>query len=132
MVSSVITGFRRQAEMKAQIMALRYRLIVLQRTQKTKRLIVSRADRCLWVWLSRLWSGWRSALIGTSLYIWWSRIPPKTAIRFVPWRRSGFFGERDNCSLLKADEVFSGDSRNPDVFHNFREKRLQASSDDRV
>jgi putative transposase len=28
-------------------------------------------DRCLWVWLSRLWSGWRSALI---------MVKPETAI----------------------------------------------------
>jgi putative transposase len=49
--------------MQAEIIALRHQLTVVQRTQKTKRLILRRADRCLWVWLSRLWSGWRSALL---------------------------------------------------------------------
>jgi hypothetical protein len=36
---------------------------VLQRTRKPKRLVLKPSDRFLWVWLSRLWSGWRSALI---------------------------------------------------------------------
>ena len=49
--------------MKAEIIALRHQLTVLQRTHKPRRLVLHRIDRCLWVWLSRLWSGWRSALI---------------------------------------------------------------------
>src|SRR5215475_9239779 len=63
LLRSLLTDFRNQAAMQAEIIALRHQLIVLQRTQKTKRLILGRADRCLWVWLSRLWSRWRSALI---------------------------------------------------------------------
>jgi len=59
---SLLTGFRNRAAMHAEIIALR-QLIVLQRTQKTKRLILGPSDRCLWVWLSRLWLRWRSALI---------------------------------------------------------------------
>jgi hypothetical protein len=51
---------------------------VLQRTQNTKRLVLRRADRCLWVWLSQLWSGWRSALV---------IVKPETAIA---WHRQGF------------------------------------------
>src|SRR5215471_6484216 len=47
----------------AEIIALRHQLIVLQRTQKANRLVLGRTDRCLCVWLSRLWSRWRSALI---------------------------------------------------------------------
>jgi len=35
-------------------------------------------DRCLWVWLSRLWSGWRSALI---------MVKPETVIG---WHHQGF------------------------------------------
>jgi hypothetical protein len=49
--------------MQAEIIALRHQLSVLQRTRQPKRLILKPSDRCLWVWLSRLWSGWRSALI---------------------------------------------------------------------
>src|SRR5262249_62281420 len=67
-----------QAVMQAEIIALRHQLIVLQRTQKTKRLILGWADRCLWVWLSRLWSRWRSALI---------IVKPETVIG---WHRQGF------------------------------------------
>src|SRR5437867_12312128 len=52
-----------QAVMQAEIIALRHQLIVLRRTEKTNRHVLGRADRCLWVWLSRLWSRWRSALI---------------------------------------------------------------------
>src|SRR5262249_17645269 len=50
---SLLTGFRNRAAMHAEIIALR-QLIVLQRTQKTKRLILGPCDRCLWVWLSHL------------------------------------------------------------------------------
>ena len=63
MLSSLLAGLRTQAAMQAEILALRHQLIVLQRTQKKTRLILRPADRWLWVWLSRLWSGWRSALI---------------------------------------------------------------------
>src|SRR5438552_17573582 len=56
-------SLRTQAAMKAEIIALRHQVLVLQRTLKTKRLMLSPADRWLWVCLSRIWSGWRSALI---------------------------------------------------------------------
>jgi len=49
--------------MQAEIIALRHQVIVLQWTQKTKRLDLHRADRWLWVWLSQLWSCCCSALI---------------------------------------------------------------------
>jgi putative transposase len=41
--------------------ALRHQLLVLQRSVGRSRL--SRWDRILWVWLSRLWMRWRSSLI---------------------------------------------------------------------
>jgi hypothetical protein len=37
--------------------------LVLQRSRRGHELRLSPADRGLWVWLSRLWGGWRSALI---------------------------------------------------------------------
>jgi hypothetical protein len=106
MLRSLLAGFRRQAVLQAEIIALRHQLIVLQRTQNTKRLLLHRTDRCLWVWLSRMWSGWRSALI---------IVKPETVevmnIKEVlsaprsPWQRayverdrfdpSGMFGSRD-------------------------------------
>src|SRR5215467_15578410 len=77
LLRSLLTGVHSQAVMRAEIIALRHQLIVLQRTQKTNRLVLGRTDRCLWVWLSRLWSRWRSALI----------VKPETV---VGWHRQGF------------------------------------------
>ena len=42
-------------------LALRHQLAVLQRSVPRSRL--SRCDRLLWVWLSRLWAGWRTTLV---------------------------------------------------------------------
>src|SRR5215510_1234684 len=78
MVSCLFRSFRTQAAIQAEIIALRHQLVVLQRTQQTKRLILHRVDRCLWVWLSQLWSGWRSALI---------IVKPETVLS---WHRKGF------------------------------------------
>ena len=64
--------------MQLEIIALRHQLTVLQRTQKLKRIRLSDIDRSLWVWLSRLWSGWRSVLI---------IVKPETVIG---WHRQGF------------------------------------------
>ena len=55
----VLTGFRQQARLQTEIIALRHQLTVLQRTPYPKRLLLNRTDRCFWVWLSRFWSGWR-------------------------------------------------------------------------
>jgi hypothetical protein len=62
-LNSLFMGFRSRAALLAEIIALRHQLTVLHRTQKPNRLILNRIDRCLWVWLSRIWSGWRSSLI---------------------------------------------------------------------
>jgi putative transposase len=71
-------SFQTQAAMKAEIIALRHQVLVLQRTKKTKRLMLNPADRWLWVCLSRIWSGWRSALI---------IVKPETV---VSWHRRAF------------------------------------------
>ena len=78
MFRSLLGGFRQQAALQAEIIALRHQLIVLQRTPYPKRLLLNRTDRWFWVWLSRLWSGWRSALI---------IVKPETVIG---WHRRGF------------------------------------------
>ena len=78
MIDSLLTQLRGQAAMQAEIIALRHQLTVLQRTQRPKRLILNCADRCLWVWLSRVWPGWRSALL---------IVKPETVIG---WHRQGF------------------------------------------
>src|SRR4029453_9634392 len=77
MINSLLIGLRGQAAMQAEIIALRHQLTVFQRTQKPKRML-NGIDRCLWVWLSRLWSGWRSALI---------MVKPETVIG---WHHQGF------------------------------------------
>jgi hypothetical protein len=77
LLNSLLMGLRSQAVMQAEIIALRHQLTVLQRNQP-KRLVLNRADRCLWVWLSRLWSGWHYSLI---------IVKPETVIG---WHRQGF------------------------------------------
>src|SRR5947207_15859999 len=59
MLSSLLAVLRTQAGLQAEILSLRHQLIVLQRTQKKKRLILRPTDRWLWVWLSRVWLDWR-------------------------------------------------------------------------
>src|SRR2546427_11205472 len=57
-------------------LALRHQLAVLQRSVRRPRL--SRWDRILWVWLSRVWVGWRSSL---------AIVQPATVLA---WHRQGF------------------------------------------
>jgi len=78
MLNSLLIGLRGQAARQAEIIALRHQLTVFQRTQKPKRIMLNGIDRCLWVLLSRLWSGWRSALI---------MVKPETVIG---WHHQGF------------------------------------------
>ena len=68
--------FRRQAELAAENLALRQQLAVLE--NKSKRPRLRKRDRIFWVWLSRLWAGWRSVLV---------IVQPDTVTR---WHRDGF------------------------------------------
>jgi hypothetical protein len=52
---------RTRATLQIEVLALRHQLNVLQRSVKRPRLTA--ADRFLWARLSRLWTGWRSALV---------------------------------------------------------------------
>jgi hypothetical protein len=54
--NSLLIGLRGQLAMQTEIIALRHQLTVLQGTHKPRRILLNRMDRCLWVWLSRLWS----------------------------------------------------------------------------
>ena len=78
LVSSARQAFQTRAALQAEILALRHQLLVLQRSSRVHRLRLSRADRFLWVWLRRFWSGWRSALV---------ILKPETVIA---WHRKGF------------------------------------------
>jgi putative transposase len=76
--SSIRQSFRTRAELQVEILALRHQLMVLQRSTRSHKVRPSTADRLLWVGLSRLWRGWRSALV---------IVKPETVIA---WHRLGF------------------------------------------
>ena len=68
--------FVSQTALPAENIALRQQLLVLQRSVKRPKL--RNRDRIFWSWLSRLWSGWRSALL---------IVQPQTIVK---WHRLGF------------------------------------------
>ena len=74
---SMTTGiFRSRASLQIEILALRHQLGVYHRTRRRPRL--RPRDRVFWSWLSRVWSGWREALV---------IVQPETVIA---WRRGRF------------------------------------------
>jgi putative transposase len=68
---------RSHAALQLEVLALRHQLQMLQRT-RPRRLRLATGDRWLWVWLSRIWTGWRTALV---------IVKPETVIA---WHRQGF------------------------------------------
>ena len=68
--------FRSRSALQLENLALRHQLAVLKRTSPRPRLRPS--DRILWSWLSRVWAGWRDALV---------IVRPETVIA---WRRRKF------------------------------------------
>jgi len=69
-------ALRSRAGLQAENLALRHQLAVLRRGSKRPQL--RQADRLLWAWLSRAWSGWREAIV---------IVKPETVIA---WRRRKF------------------------------------------
>lgn len=69
---------RSHAALQAENLSLRHQLAVLQRSARGRRLRLRATDRIFWVWLSRLWQGWRLSL---------RIIKPATVIG---WNRKGF------------------------------------------
>ena len=67
---------RNRGPLIAENLALRHQLAVLQRSARRPRLRAR--DRIFWVWLSKLWHGWRTALV---------IVQPDTVVR---WHRQGF------------------------------------------
>jgi hypothetical protein len=61
--SSIRQGFGSRAALHTEVFASRHQLLVVQRPSRGNRLCLARADRLLWVWLLRLWTSRRSALI---------------------------------------------------------------------
>jgi putative transposase len=70
--------FRSRAVLQAEILALRHQLLIFERSSRGHNLRLGWTDRALWVWLSRLWNHWRSALL---------IVKPETVIA---WHRRGF------------------------------------------
>ena len=68
---------RSRAVLQLEVLALRHQLEVLQRS-RPHRLRLGPADRLLWVWLSRVWNGWRTTLV---------IVKPETV---VAWHRRAF------------------------------------------
>jgi putative transposase len=71
------TSTHSRAALQLEILALRHQLQVLQRTRR-RRLRLATTDRCVWVMLSHLWTGWQTALV---------IVKPETVIA---WHRRGF------------------------------------------
>jgi putative transposase len=61
-LQAVRMSMRSRAALQLEILALRHPLRVLQRT-RCPRVHLTPADRLLWVWLSRIWMEWRSAIV---------------------------------------------------------------------
>jgi len=68
---------RSRVALRLEVLALCHQLQVLQRS-RPRRVRLANADRWLWAWLSRSWSGWRTALV---------IVKPETVIA---WHRQGF------------------------------------------
>ena len=68
---------RSRAALQLEVLALRHQLHVLQRS-RAPRLRLTRVDRLMWVWISRVWHDWRTALV---------IVKPETVIA---WHRRGF------------------------------------------
>jgi putative transposase len=73
---SLASIFRARMALQIEVLALRHQLAVYQRAGRRPQL--GPADRLLWAWLSRAWSGWREALV---------LVQPRTVIA---WQRRRF------------------------------------------
>ena len=63
MLFTAVSSFlKTRAALQLENVALRHQIGVLQRSAK-KRPRLNASDRFLWVWLSQVWTDWRSALV---------------------------------------------------------------------
>jgi putative transposase len=89
--------FKERRDLALENLALRQQLAILKRTQK--RPAIGTKDRLFWVWLSRIWSGWRAPLL---------IVKPETVIG---WHRKGFRPFWTKLSRRKIGGRPSVDSR---------------------
>ena len=105
---SLLSGvLRSRASLQIENLALRHQLAVLRRTRHRPR--IRSSDRIFWSWLSRLWPGWRDALV---------IVQPETVIA---WRRQKF---REYWTKLSR----SGKPGRPSVPHDVRDLIRRMSS----
>lgn len=93
--ASFRSWFQSRLRLQAEIVALRQQVLVLRRSQRG-RVRLRATDRVFWVWLSRLWSGWRSTL---------AIVKPETVIS---WHRKGFrlyWTWKSGCGMPGRPEV---------------------------
>ena len=76
-LAALLSILRSRAALELENLALRHQIGVLQRSA-ARRPKLTRWDRLLWICLSRLWRGWRSAL---------TIVKPETVIA---WHRAGY------------------------------------------
>ena len=67
---ALCASLRDRAALQLEMLALRHQLQVLERT-RPRRVRLSRSDRLLWVWLSGVWRGWRSAVVIVTPSVTW-------------------------------------------------------------
>jgi putative transposase len=77
LLETLRASLRTRVALQLEILAWRHQLQVLERT-RPRRVRLTRADRLLWSWLSRVWRGWRTAIV---------IVRPAT---ILAWHRRGF------------------------------------------
>ena len=99
-LQAVRVSLRSRAALQLEILALRHQLHVLQRSRRA-RVNLTQADRLLWVWLSRVWTEWRSAIVivRPDTVIAWHR---RAFRRFWPWKSRHRLGRPAVPSDLRA------------------------------
>jgi putative transposase len=107
LIAWIASTFRSRTAMQIEILALRHQLAVCQRSAKRPR--VKPADRIVWSWIARLWSGWRDALV---------IVQPATV---VAWQRRRF---RDHWRRLSQ----SGKPGRPPIAKEVRDLIRRISS----
>jgi len=100
LVRWLLTTLRRRASLQLEVLALRHQLSIYHRTCRRPR--IAAADRILWSYLARVWSGWREQLFF---------VMPAT---IVAWQRKRF---RDHWRGLSQ----SGRPGRPAITNELRE-----------
>ncbi len=109
--STLCSMFRSRAALELEHLALRHQIGVLKRSAR-KRPKLTAADRLFWVFLSRVWCDWRSAL---------DIVRPTTAIA---WHRNGF-------RLFWTWKIQRGRVGRPAVSHEIRDLIRRMSRENR-